>query len=74
MKIYLYDYYCVEEYTLDSYISDQRTFRCKGSGIEIPISFIQHPCGLFYSLKKLNRKQIDCVSREINNLFNMPEL
>ena len=74
MKIYLYDCYGVDEHTLDSYISEQRTFRCKGSGIEIPIRFIQNPCGLFYSFKKLNKKQIDCLSRELDKLFNFPEL
>lgn len=81
MKVYLYDCYDDEdmsrelEYTSDSYISERSTFLCKeGVDIEIPIKFIQYPCCSFFSFKKLNKKQIDCLSRELNNWLNMPEL
>ena len=81
MKIYVYylygmrDYCGVKQYISDSYISDQREFLCRGGkDVRIPIRFIQHPFSPFFSFKKLTKKQIDCLDRELNDLLNMPGL
>lgn len=81
MKIYLYnccdmyDYCDMKEYISDSYISERKIFLCKGGiGAEIPIGFMQVPCSSFFSFKKLTKKQIDCLNRELNDLLSVPEL